>query len=282
MNYLPTDKRTLVLRCLLDGMSMRGTGRTAEVAKQTVVDLFNEAALFAYKSQDRLLRNITAKRLELDEIWSFVHAKRKTVARGGATNPEAGDCWTWIAFDPDTKLVPSWAIGDRGAGTAHAFLKDLATRVNRDVQLTSDGHEAYVQAVLSAFGPQANYAMVVKEYEGSRYVGSKTARIAGKPDMELVSTSGVERINLTLRMGQRRFTRKTNAYSKKVRNHALAVALMMLHYNFIRVHDTIGTVPAVAAGVVPAPWTLEMVVDLLEAERPKPNRPKRYRKRAAA
>ena len=206
---------------------------------------------------------------------------KRYLKRGGTANPEAGDCWTWIAFDPDTKLCPSWAIRDRTAETAHAFLKDLATRVNRDVQLTSDGHEAYVQAVRSACGPQANCAMVVKQYEGSRYIGAETARIAGKPDMALVSMSGVERIDLTIRSNQRRFTRKTNAYSKKVRNHALAVALMMLHYNLVRAHDTIGTAPAVAAGIVQEPWTLEMVVDLLEAERKPPDRPKHYRKRTA-
>ena len=279
MNHLSQQKRALILRCLLDGTSIRGTGRVAEVAKQTVADLFEDAALFAYRTQNRLLRDLTCKRLELDEIWSFVYAKRKTVARRPVASPEAGDVWTWIAFDPDTKLVPSWTLGDRTIDTARVFLKDLAKRVNRDVQLTSDGHEAYVQAVLEAFGPQVDYAMLVKHYKEGRYDGANKTIIAGKPDIEMVSTSGVERINLTLRMGTKRFTRKTNAYSKKFRNHALAVALMMLHYNFIRRHDTIKTAPAVAAGIVPKPWTLKMVVDLIEAEKPKPNRPKHYRKR---
>ena len=173
---------------------------------------------------------------ELDEIWSFVHAKNKTVKRGGTTDPEAGDCWTWIAFDPDTKLVPSRAVGDRTVGTARP-----SSRTWR---------------------------------RGS------TRTVAGKPDMKLASTSGVERVNLTLRMGSHRFTRKTNAYSKKFKNHDLAVALQVLHYNFIREHETINTAPAVAAGIVPEPWTLEMVVDLLDAQRPKPNRPK-YAKKAA-
>lgn len=281
MNRLPAQKRALILRCLLDGTSMRATGRVAEVAKQTVADLFHDAAMFAYETQDKLLRNIHCKRLELDEIWSFVHAKKKTVKRGGVTSPEAGDCWTWIAFDPDTKLAPSWAIGDRTMDTANAFLRDLAMRVNRDVQLTSDGLVAYIPAVLEHFGPQANYAMLVKQYEDGKYVGADKTIIAGDPKMELVSTSGIERFNFTLRSEARRFTRKTNAYSKKVRNHALAVALMMLHYNFIRPHDTIGTAPAVAAGIVPEPWTIEMVVDLIEAGAPEPKRPKHYRKRAA-
>ncbi|MCY3814086.1 MAG: IS1 family transposase [Gammaproteobacteria bacterium] len=282
MNMLPLHKRTAILKCLLDGNSLRATGRITGTAKQTVCRLFEDAAGVALREQDRLLRNIRCERLELDEIWSFVYAKAKTVRRRPVSSPDAGNVWTWIAFDPDTKLAPCWCIGDRTTRTAEQFIGDLRQRVNPDIQITTDGYAPYLWPVDYHFGGSADFAQLVKQYdERGHYAGAEKTIISGDPDMDKVSTSGVERFNLTLRMSARRFTRETNAYSKKLRNHELAVALMMLHYNFMRRHDTIGAVPGVAAGVIEAAWTVERLADMAVAVRPKPNRPKRYRKRAA-
>lgn len=282
MNMLPLHKRAAILRCLLDGNSLRATARITGAAKQTVDRFFVDAAGIALREQDRLLRNIRCRRLELDEVWSFVYAKAKTVKRRPVASPEAGTVWTWIAFDPDTKLVPCWCIGDRTIRTADQFLGDLRQRVNPDVQITTDGYAPYLAAVDYHFGGVADYGMLVKRYdERDRYEGADKTVVSGDPDMDRLSTSGVERFNLTLRMSARRFTRRTNAYSKKLRNHELAVALMVLHYNFMRRHDTIREVPGVVAGVIDHAWTVEQLAEMVVAERPKPNRPKHYRKREA-
>lgn len=222
------------------------------------------------------MRNLPCKRLQADEIWSFVYAKAKNV------KPEhfedggyAGDVWTWVALDADTKLVPCWTIGGRDAVTAREFIADLASRLANRVQLTTDGHKVYLNAVDNAFGNNIDYAMLVKVYGESaesekRYspavcTGSKQQTVTGNPDPKHISTSYVERQNLTMRMSMRRFTRLTNAFSKKVENHAAALALFYMHYNFVRVHQTLRVTPAMAAGVTQRLWTIADIVAMAEA-----------------
>ena len=213
----------------------------------------------------------------MDEIWSFVYAKEKNVPRAKNAPPEAGDVWTWTAICADTKLVPSWRIGDRSSATAIEFLDDLRARLANRVQLTSDGHRAYLDAVEGAFGGDVDYAMLVKLYgggqdkdSGTRYspaqcTGIRRNVISGDPDPQLVSTSYVERQNLTMRMSMRRFTRLTNAFSKKVENHTHAVALHFMYYNFCRIHRTLRVTPALEAGVTDRPWEISDIVKLVEA-----------------
>jgi IS1 family transposase len=217
---------------------------------------------------------LTCKRLQVDEIWAFVYAKAKNVATAKAAPGEAGDVWTWMAIDADTKLIPSFYVGKRDAAAAHHFIGDLAQRLANRVQLTSDGHKPYLEAVEANFGADIDYAMLVKHYgdtpgPAGRYspatcVGATKERVEGRPDPEHVSTSYVERANLTLRMGSRRFTRLTNAFSKKAANHAHSVAIHMMHYNFVRIHQTLRCTPAMAAGISKTLWELSDMVKVLE------------------
>jgi IS1 family transposase len=231
-----------------------------------------EIELLVEAYQDRTLRTLTCKRLQLDEIWSFVYAKQKNVPDDKIGS--AGDIWTWVAIDADTKLVPSWRVGDRSTYTARDFVDDLASRLTHRVQITTDGHRPYLEAIEGAFGADIDYAMLVKVYGADppgekRYspaecLGAVKTRIEGTPDPNHVSTSYVERQNLTMRMSIRRFTRLTNAFSKKVENHVLSVALHYMHYNFCRIHKTLRVTPAMAAGVTDWLWEIGDIVKVLE------------------
>jgi IS1 family transposase len=267
MNKLPSEKRTQILHLLIEGNSMRATARIADVAFNTVDKLFIEAGRACAAYQDKMLRNLHCKRLQLDEIWSFVYAKGKNVQTAKSAPENAGDVWTWVAIDADSKLVPSWRIGDRTSETGLAFVDDLAKRLANRVQITSDGHRAYLEAIEGAFGGDVDYAMLVKLYGASpesECTGAIKTRIEGNPDMGHVSTSYAERQNLTMRMSIRRFTRLTNAFSKKIEKHALSVALHYMHYNFARIHKTLRISPAMAAGVTDKLWSVADIVAMID------------------
>lgn len=292
MRKLPADKRTQILHSLVEGNSLRATARMADVSFNTTAKLFVDAAKVCADFQDRTLRNLRGRRWQLDEIWSFVFAKEKNVPEN--MRGRAGDVWTWVAIDADSKLVPSWRIGDRSSQTAMAFIDDLANRLTGRVQITTDGHRAYLEAIEGAFGGDVDYAMLVKMYgdDGVRgperkyspmvCTGARKTRIEGNPDPNHVSTSFAERNNLTMRMSIRRFTRLTNAFSKKIENHAHSVALHYMHYNFCRIHKTLRVTPAMAAGVTDRLWTVADIVTLLEAAEPAAAKRGSYKKRAAA
>lgn len=274
MNKLPRDKRVQIISLLCEGMSLRAVTRLTGVSINTVTKLLVDAGQACSDYQDKAFRNLPCKRVQVDEIWSFVYAKAKNVADAKAAPRQAGDIWTWTAIDADTKLIPSWLVGSRDADAAHYFIGDLAARLSNRVQLTSDGHGPYLAAVEESFGADIDYAMLVKVYgtpEGTigRYspgecVGAEKRRVEGRPDPAHISTSFAERSNLTMRMGNRRFTRLTNAFSKKAENHAHMVALHMMYYNFVRIHTTLRCTPAMAAGVTTKLSELADMVRVLE------------------
>lgn len=281
MNRLSRERRSQVLRALVEGNSIRATCRMTGTAKGTVLTLLEDAGAVCLEYQDWVLRDLPCKRLQCDEIWSFCHAKAKNVPEEHQGEFGYGDVWTWTAIDAETKLVPSFLIGNRDGETANAFMLDLASRLRGRVQLTTDGLKAYLEAVEGAFGAHIDFAQLIKIYGQSpenerRYspaecIGSETKYISGSPEDKHISTSHVERQNLTMRMQMRRFTRLTNAFSKKVANLEHAVALHFMHYNFCRVHQTLAKrnlaypTPAMAAGVADHVWTIEEVVALIEA-----------------
>jgi IS1 family transposase len=254
--------------------SLRAAARITDTSFNTVAKLFVDAARACADYQDRTLRNLKCKRLQLDEVWSFVYAKQKNVPGAKSSPANAGDVWTWVAIDADTKLVPSWRIGDRSSETAIAFTDDLASRLASRVQITTDGHKAYLEAIEGSFGADVDYAMLVKiygrdptgekRYSPAECIGAVKHRVEGNPDPKHVSTSYAERQNLTLRMSSRRFTRLTNAFSKKLENHALSVALHYMHYNFCRIHKTLRVTPAMAAGVTDRLMSVGDIVTILE------------------
>lgn len=275
MNRLPLERRARILGMLVEGSSLRATSRLADVSINTVTKLLVDVGTACEQYQDRALRNLKCKRIQCDEIWSFVYAKAKNLPEQYAGAFGYGDVWTWTALDADSKLVPSWAVGRRDGFTAQAFIRDLADRLATRVQLTTDGHKVYLEAVEGAFGSEIDYAMLVKMYEGdsgkrdaqARYsppacLGTRTVCIAGQPDPHHISTSYVERQNLSMRMGMRRFTRLTNAFSKKVDNHKAALALYFTQYNFARIHKTLRVTPAMEAGVADHVWSLEEIARL--------------------
>ena len=276
MNKLDTKRRVQVVSALVEGNSLRGTARMTGVARMTVEKLLQDLGHVCAMYQDVMLRNLSCKRIQVDEIWSFVYAKQKNVTEKirQEQGPNVGDIWTWTAIDAETKLVPSWLVGGRDAGYATEFLQDLAGRLANRVQLTSDGYKVYLTAVEDAFGADIDYAMLVKHYgntpEGEkRYspavcTGATQKAITGNPDAKHISTSYVERQNLTMRMGMRRFTRLTNAFSKKIDNHRYAIAMHYMYYNFVRIHQTLRTTPAMAAGVTDRLWDIEDMVALLD------------------
>lgn len=277
MNKLSTERRSQIIKCLVEGNSIRSTCRMTGASKGTVLKLIEEIGTVCAEYQDRTLRNLTCKRLECDEIWSFVGCKQKNVPADKKARMDIGDVWTWTAIDADTKLAPCWYIGPRDAASAYFFMKDLASRLSHRVQLTTDGHKPYLSAVEAAFGRGGiDYAMLVKHYgtdpqNETRYspaicIGADKEGIFGNPDEELISTSYVERQNLTMRMSMRRFTRLTNGYSKKLENHEHAVALHFMWYNFGRVHTSLRVTPAMEAGVSDHIWTAEEIVGLLETK----------------
>ncbi len=277
MNTLSNQRRAAVISSLVEGYSIRATVRMTGVARDTVLKLLVSVGRACEEYQMCTLRNLPCKRIQCDEIWSFCYAKQKNVPADKQGQFGYGDVWTWTAMCADTKLVPSWRIGTRGAGTAYEFMHDLAERLAHRVQLTTDGHRVYVDAVESAFGSEIDYAMLVKLYGSDREesearyspaecIGCRAIPISGNPKVKHISTSFVERQNLTMRMNMRRFTRLTNAFSKKVENHAAAVALHYMHYNFCRVHQTLRVTPAMEAGVTDHVWGLDEIVSLLDVE----------------
>ncbi len=273
MNKMSVKRRTQVIACLVEGNSVRATCRMTGTAKGTVLKLLADLGQACREYQDRVLRELPCKRVQCDEIWSFCYAKGKNVPEDLRGQFGYGDVWTWTAICADTKLVPSWCIGSRDAGTAYVFIHDLASRLGERVQLTTDGHKAYLAAIEDAFGADVDYAMLVKLYGGdprdeARYspaacLGCRRDSISGDPDPAHVSTSYAERQNLTMRMSMRRFTRLTNAFSKKVENLEHAVSLHFMHYNFARVHQTLRVTPAMEAGITDHVWSLEEIVGLL-------------------
>lgn len=273
MNKLPAAKRAQVVAALVEGNSVRATVRMTGVAKNTIQKLLLELGAACASYMDEHLRDLSCKRVQCDEIWSFVAAKAKNVTpKLLEQNPHAGDCWTWVGMCADTKLVCAFAVGGRDAGMAHEFMQDLASRLKNRVQLTTDGHRPYLQAVEAAFGSDIDYAMLVKIYghtpEEKRYspaacLGAIPQPITGNPNPKHISTSYVERQNLTMRMSIRRFTRLTNGFSKKLDNHMAALALHYMHYNFCRVHQTLRVTPAMEAGITSTIWSLQDIVGLL-------------------
>jgi len=274
MNKLSTEDRVKVIASLVEGNSIRATVRMTGIAKNTIAKLLEEIGSVCAEYQDVNLRNLRCKRIQCDEIWSYCYAKQKNVPEDKQGQFGFGDVWTWTAIDADSKLVVSWYVGLRNAEHAKVFMNDLATRLSNRVQLTTDGLKAYLEAVEDAFGADIDYAMLVKMYgqEGAgeaRYsppscIGTRRQCIVGKPKQAGISTSFVERQNLTMRMGMRRFTRLTNGFSKKVQNLEYAVALHFMYYNFVRVHQTLRVTPAMAAGVTDHLWEIADIVRLLE------------------
>ena len=278
MYRLPLGRRAQILSMLAEGNSLRATARMADVSFNTVVKLLLDVAETCEKYQDDTVRGIKAKRVQVDEAWAFVYAKQKNVPESMKGAFGVGDVCTWVAIDADTKLAVSWAVGRRDAFTANAFMLDVADRLATRVQLTSDGHKPYLEAVEGAFGNAIDYAMLVKTYAGDsgkrasseqRYstakcTGARQLKITGNPDEHHISTSFVERQNLTMRMSMRRFTRLTNAFSKKLDNHKAAVALYFMWYNFARIHQTLRVTPAMEAGISDHVWSAEEVARLAE------------------
>ena len=294
MNKLPLKTRVQILTLLCEGSSMRSISRICDVSINTVSKLLVDAGKFCADLHDREVRNVKAKRVQCDEIWSFTAAKQKNVATMKSVVEGAGDTWTWTALDSDSKLIISWLVGGRDGEYALAFMDDVKERLANRVQLTTDGHRAYLNAVEEAFGADIDYAMLVKQYgepqgkavpQERRYspavcTGAVKTRIEGEPDLAHVSTSHVERQNLTMRMHMRRFTRLTNAFSKKFENHVHMVALYTVWYNFIRIHKTLKMSPAMAAGVSPTLWSMDDLCDKMDAVAPKPGKRGAYKKRS--
>jgi IS1 family transposase len=270
-NVLPRDKQLTVLSALVEGASIRSVERMTGIHRDTVMRFGIKVGNGCADLLDDTMRDLPCERLELDEIWSFIGKKQRQVNE--ADDATMGDVWTWCALDPETKIVPSFMTGKRDAATAQAFINDLALRLRRRVQISTDGLRLYIAPIEAAFGSDGvDYAQIVKEYEGEpagagrysppRVVATAKTPIFGSPDADLVSTSLVERLNLTTRMQVRRFTRLTNAHSKKLENHGAAIALHFAHYNFVRRHQTLRCTPAMAAGVCRTTWTMG---DLLDA-----------------
>ncbi len=268
---------------------MRSISRVADVSINTVSKLLVDAGEACLALHDEMVRNVKASRVQCDEIWSFCYAKEKNVPAAKAAVVGAGDVWTWTAIEAQTKLMISYFVGDRSGQSAIALMDDLRSRIVNRVQLTTDGHKAYLEAVEGAFGGDVDYAQLVKlygavseaakgRYSPAECIGARKMPVEGKPDMAHVSTSYVERSNLTMRMSMRRFTRLTNAFSKKLENHIHALALYFAFYNFCRIHKTLKVTPAMAAGITDRLWSLEDIAALIDARSDKPNRPAAYRK----
>ncbi|HEX2554540.1 MAG TPA: IS1 family transposase [Microvirga sp.] len=292
MNKLPLAKRVQILSMLVEGSSLRSISRVCDVSINTVTKLLVDAGTACALHHDKAVRGVKARRVQCDEIWSFCYAKQKNVPLAKAPVDGAGDVWTWTGLDADSKLMVSWVVGGREADSARVLMDDLKARLANRVQLTTDGHKAYLEAVSEAFGDEIDYGMLVKIYGASpesmrgRYspaecIGAKRQKIVGKPDEFYISTSYVERQNLNMRMGMRRFTRLTNAFSKKLENHYHALSLYFTFYNFVRIHKTLKVTPAMAAGVSDRLWSMEDIAALVEAAAPAPAKRGPYKKRVS-
>jgi IS1 family transposase len=275
MNRLDINKRSQIIRCLVEGNSIRATVRLTGAAKNTVTKLLVEVGEKCRQFHDKNVRHVSAQRVQVDELWSFVGAKAKNVP-DEKKDSGMGDVWTWVALEAQSKLVLSYLCGGRDAEWAYQFMQDLASRLTMRVQITSDGHRAYAEAVEGAFGMDVDYAMLIKlygapsekydtRYSPSGLIGTRTAVLSGNPDQRHVSTSFVERQNLTTRMSNRRFTRLTNAFSKKLENHRHSVALHYAYYNFCRVHQTLRVTPAMEAGLTDNVWSIEELLSRLDS-----------------
>ena len=285
MNKLSREQRVRIMGMMVEGMSIRAITRLTGASKNTVAKLLVDAGEACREYQERVMVNLGCRRLQCDEIWSFVYAKEKNVpeakrpkrspSRPGCGDDLVGSVWTWTAIDADTKLVPAFHVGTRDAWCACEFMTDLAQRLRGRVQLTTDGHKAYLEAVHAGFGVEIDYAMLVKlygtepageaRYSPPKCIGTRTEVKQGDPDPEHISTSYAERQNLNMRMGMRRFTRLTNAFSKKCENHEHALAIYFMHYNFVRIHQTLRCTPAMEAGVTDRLWSIEDMAALVEA-----------------
>jgi IS1 family transposase len=274
MNKLTTAKRTQVIAALVEGNSIRAICRMTDVAKGTVLKLLVDLGKACAKYQDEHLRNLPCKQIQCDEVWSFCYAKEKNVPEEMKGKLGFGDIWTWTAIDADTKLIVSFLVGGRSTQYARKFVEDLASRLANRVQLTTDGHRAYLTAVENAFGGEVDYAMLdmiynappsggTTRYSPAECCGARKLKVKGNPDIAKVSMSFVERQNLTMRMSMRRMTRLTNTFSKKIENQAHAVALHFMHYNFARIHQTLRVTPAMEAGIADHVWSLEEIAGLL-------------------
>jgi IS1 family transposase len=273
MNKLDTEKRAQIVAALVEGCSIRSTVRMTGASKNTIAKLLVELGAACSEYLDKNLVNLSSKRIQCDEIWQFVGAKQKNVPASKRDQFGIGDVWTWVAIDADSKLICSWLVGKRDPGCATAFIQDLAGRLRNRVQLTTDGLKMYLNAVADGFGSDIDYGMIVKVYGNDpsaekRYspaicTSCEKKTIIGDPDQKHISTSYIERQNLTMRMGMRRFTRLTNAFSKKLENHIAAIAIHCMYYNFVRIHQTLRVSPAMAAGVTDRLWSIEDLVGLL-------------------
>jgi len=274
MNRLSIDERARIIAALVEGNSIRSICRMTGHEKRPVTRLLVDVGTACYRYQDRVFRNLKCRRLQCDEIWSYVGCKQKNVTPKMAEQRVVGDAWVWVAIDADTKLVPCWLVGDRGAGSATEFIADLERRLAHRVQLTTDGHKVYLNAVIDAFADEVDYAQLVKyfgnepepqkRYSPAVCTGAEKIIRLGDPEPRYISTSYVERQNLTMRMSMRRFTRLTNGFSKKIENHEAAVALHYMHYNFARIHQTLRVTPAMAAGISDHFWSFEEIVALAD------------------
>ena len=281
MNKLPVAKRVQILSLLCEGTSMRAVSRLADVSINTVTKLLVDAGAVCAAFHDSEVRGVRAQRVQVDEIWSFTYAKQKNVETAKKAPEDAGDTWTWTAIDADSKLIVSWLVGGRNAVSANFFVNDLASRLRNRIQLTSDGLKLYLDAVEDAFGGDVDYAQLVKlfgasgenetRYSPAKCLGCIRNEITGNPDPKHISTSYVERQNLTMRMHMRRFTRLTNGFSKKIENHAHMVALYTVFYNWTKIHKTLRTTPAMAAGLTDRVWDMTELVGLIdEVNAPRP------------
>jgi IS1 family transposase len=276
MNKLDTKTRVLIVKALIDGVGVNATCRLTGAAKHTVLKLLRELGDACGKYHDEHVRNLKARKIQCDEIWSFCYAKQKNVPENMKGVFGYGDVWTWTALDPDSKLIVSYMLGLRDGGYATEFMNDVASRLSNRVQLTTDGHSAYLNAVEEAFGGSVgvDYAQLIKIYGAERAgearysppvcIGTQERHVCGMADSRHISTSHVERQNLSMRMGMRRFTRLTNAHSKKVENHAHAISLYFLHYNYCKIHSTLRVTPAMEAGLTDHVWEVEELLALLD------------------
>lgn len=265
MNRLSTEKRVQIIALLVEGNSLRSTSRITGCSINTVTKLLVDVGRAAWVYQDEHLKNLTCKRIQVDEIWSFCYAKQKNVSKIKNPVDGAGDVWTWTSICPDTKLVPAWYVGNRSMESAKVFITDLSSRMANRIELTSDGYKAYEAAVDIAFKKGVDFSMLVKMYDKNRYVGAIKRSVAGNPDLNRTTTTAVERQNLTMRMGMRRFTRKTNGHSKKLENHCYALALHFIFYNYARIHQSLRVTPAMEAGISDHVWSIEEIVNLIDS-----------------